>query len=157
MKRWMLPALSVMIMLLLSACGGANDGPADTDPVDVDLEELANSLMESGLFEETLNQVDSGVAEMLYSVTNASASYIYAGSGAVADELALFEFTSNEEAQAAVPLAEDRVAAQKDSFATYIPEEVPKLDDAVIETYGRYMVVCVSGNADAGEIISGYF
>ena len=79
------------------------------------------------------------------------------GSGAVADELALFEFESKEDAEAAVEQAQARVTAQSESFADYIPEEVKKLDSAIVKTYGRYLVVCVSGGTEAGEIISEYF
>ncbi len=74
-----------------------------------------------------------------------------------ADELALFEFSNEAEAQSAMPSAQARIAAQRDSFAAYIPEEVPKLDRAVIDAYGRYLAVCVSGGDGAGKIISEYF
>lgn len=140
-------------LLLLSACGA----PADTEDMNIDMEALADKLLESGLFGETLNKADDGIAEILYDIDGASAALVYVGSGAVADELALFEFENEAEAQSAISSAETRITAQKDSFATYIPEEVPKLDHAVMETYGRYLIVCVSGGDGASEIISDYF
>lgn len=139
--------------LLLSACGV----PADTEDIQIDMEALANTLLESELFGETLNKADDGIAEMLYDIDGASAALVYIGSGAVADELALFEFANEADAKSAISSAEARIAAQKDSFAAYIPEEVPKLDHAVLETYGRYLIVCVSGEDGASEIISDYF
>ena len=68
----------------------------------------------------------------------------------------MFEFADEAEAQLAISAAEARITSQKDSFATYIPEEVPKLDNAVVETHGRYLIVCVSGQDNASEIISDY-
>lgn len=140
-------------LLLLSACGA----PAGTEDIQIDMEALADKLLGSDLFGETLNKVDDGIAEILYDIDGASAALVYVGSGAVADELALFEFANETEAQSAISSAEARIAAQKDSFATYIPEEVPKLDHAVMETYGRYLIVCVSGGDGASEIISDFF
>lgn len=140
-------------LLLLSACGA----PAGTDDIKIDMEALANKLLESKLFGETLNKADDGIAELLYDIDGASASLVYIGSGAAADELALFEFANESEAQSAISSAEARIAAQRDSFAAYIPEEVPKLDQAVMETYGRYLIVCVSDGDGADEIISDYF
>lgn len=140
-------------LLLLSACGA----PAGSEDFQIDMEALADKLLESELFGETLNQADDGIAEMLYDMDGASAALVYVGSGAAADELALFEFANETEAQSALSSAEARIAAQKDSFAAYIPEEVPKLDHAVVETYGRYLIVCVSAGDGASEIISDYF
>lgn len=141
------------ILLLLSACGA----PAGTADVEIDMEALAGKLLESEAFEETLNKADNGIAEILYNIDGASTALVYVGTGAVADELALFEFSNDADAQSAISLAEARIASQKDSFAAYIPEEVPKLDHAVMEAYGRYLAVCVSDGDGAGKIISEYF
>lgn len=151
MRRWKMLILTGA--LLLSACGG----PAEGGGVEIDMDGLADKLLESGAFAETLNRVDGEVAEMLYDVSGASSVQVYVGSGAVADELALFEFESEEDAEAAVASARARVDAQRESFAPYIPAEVPKLDSAIVETCGRYMAVCVSDSPEAGEIISEYF
>lgn len=150
MRRWKMLILTGA--LLLSACGGPAEGG-----VEIDMDELADKLLESGAFAETLNLVDGEVAEMLYDVSGASSVQVYVGSGAVADELALFEFESEEDAEAAAASARARVDAQRESFAPYIPAEVPKLDSAIVETCGRYMAVCVSASPEAGEIISEYF
>ena len=52
---------------------------------------------------------------------------------------------------------ETRVADQKESFQSYNANEVPKLDDAVIISGGKYVVLVVSGDsAKAKEIIGQY-
>lgn len=153
MMKHLIALVLAGVLLLLSACGA----PTGTEDMEIDMEALAGKLLESELFEETLNKVDDGITEILYNIDGASTALVYVGTGAVADELALFEFSNDAGAQSAISLAEARIAAQKDSFATYIPEEVPKLDHAVIETYGRYLIVCVSDGEGASEIISEYF
>ena len=101
---------------------------------------LATELLSSDVFEETLTPVDDGIAKKLYSIDNAVSFQLYIGSGATASELALLEFETEEDAKAALSLAQERVAAQKESFAAYLPGEVKKLEDAVVEQHGRYVV-----------------
>ena len=50
--------------------------------------------------------------------------------------------------------AQERIASQKEAFAAYIPKEVKKLDDAVVEQFGQYVVVCVSNSREAETIIT---
>lgn len=149
MKKW-IALIMTGALLLLTACGGPS-GAAD---VEIDLDLLAEQLLDSGIFEEPLNRTDPGIAEKIYGIAGAAEAQLYVGSGATADELALFAFADAESAQAAVQLAELRVADQRESFADYLPQEVPKLDRAVIQTRGPYLVVCISGSDDAGQIIS---
>lgn len=136
-------------VLLFSACAA----PAET--VELDLTAFADGLLESGLFAEALQPVDDGVAQRIYSIDSAVSASLYVGSGAVADELALFAFESEEAAEEAVGLAEDRVAGQRESFASYIPGEAFKCDSAVIKTVGRYLIVCISEGEEAEELIEG--
>lgn len=138
-------------LILMSACS-----IQDKADLSVDLEAAAGELLESGVFEEALTQADEDTAKKLYSIENAVSFRLYVGSGATASELALLEFGSEEDAKAALPLAQERVTSQKESFASYLPGEVKKLEDAVVEQYGRYVVVCISAG-DAGQILSKYF
>lgn len=149
MKR-ILTAILAAALVLLSACSAPVDGEQH-----MDLDALAEELLESGIFEEELDLADGKIATKLYGIDNAATFQLYVGSGATASELALLEFGSEEDADAALALARDRVAGQKESFASYLPGEVKKLDDAVVERYGRYVVVCVS-EGDAGPILSNY-
>lgn len=150
MKNVLLVLLAAAL-ILMSAC--STQGKAD---LNVDLDAVAEELLESGVFEETLTLADEGIAKKLYGIENAVSFRLYVGSGATASELTLVEFGSEEDAKAALPLAQERVASQKESFASYLPGEVKKLEDAAVEQYGRYVVVCVSAG-DAGQILSKYF
>lgn len=138
-------------LVLMSAC--STQGKAD---LSIDLDAAAAELLESGVFEETLTLADEGIAKKLYGIENVAALRLYVGSGATASELAIFEFKAEDAAKSALPLAQERVASQKESFASYLPGEVKKLEDAVVEQYGRYVVVCVSAG-DASQILSKYF
>ena len=150
MKRILTIVLTVALVLL-PACSAPQD-----EERKIGLDALAEELLESGIFEEELNPADGEIAEKLYGIGNAVSFQLYVGSGATASELALLEFEAEEDAAAALSLAQERVDAQTESFAAYLPGEVKKLEDAVIEQHGRYVVVCVS-EGDAGPILSNYF
>lgn len=150
MKKGLIMLLTAALVLL-SACSAPDKGD-----LKVDLDAAAEELLESDMFEETLTLADEGIAKKVYGIDSAESFRLYVGSGATASELALLEFESEEDAKAALPLAQERVASQKESFAAYLPEEVKKLEDAVVEQYGRYVVVCVSAG-DASRILSKYF
>lgn len=150
MKNGLIVLLTA-VLVLISACSALEKGD-----LNVDLDAAAEELLESGVFGETLNPADEEIAKKLYGIENAATLRLYVGSGATASELAIFEFQAEDAAKSALPLAQERVASQKESFASYLPGEVKKLEDAVVEQYGRYVVVCISAG-DADQILSKYF
>lgn len=143
-----------LIMLLLScalvlqACSAQN--------LDIDPKELAVSLRETVAFQDELSLVDEDMAEKLYGIDNFTEAYVYVGSGATAEEIAVFEFDSLDETEKAAGKARERIDQQKEDFASYIPEETARLDNAVIKQAGNYLAVCVSGGGSAHEVIEEY-
>lgn len=133
----------------LAACGGKGDSQ-------IDAQALANELMEKVDFVDELNLISSEMVPKLYGIDNAQEAYVYMGSGATAEEVAVFKFADEQAAKDGLAKAEQRIASQKDSFANYIPEEVARLDNAVIKQSGEYLAVCVSEGSTAAEIISQY-
>ena len=142
MKKWIV-LIMTGALLLLTACGGPS-GAAD---VEIDLDLLAEQLLDSGIFEEPLNRTDPGIAD-------AAEAQLYVGSGATADELALFAFADAESAQAAVQLAELRVADQRGELCRLPPPGGPQAGSRRDPDSGPYLVVCISDSDDAGQIIS---
>lgn len=80
------------------------------------------------------------------------------GSGAYPDEIAVFKMKDTEKAEAVKALSESRKEKLVTTFTDYTPEEMYKLDDAVITVKGNYaiFVVCAD-NTKAKEIIDGCF
>lgn len=121
-----------------------------------DIELLANDLLENLQFEDELNLADDSVVEKLYGFENYEKAVVYISSGATAEEIAVFEFSDKNTAQEALEKVKNRVLEQKEDYKTYIPKEAAKLDNAVINQTGRYIVLCVSNDGNAFEIISKY-
>ena len=53
---------------------------------------------------------------------------------------------------------ENRISSQKEACRDYLPDEMTKLDAAVIYTNGNYVVLCVSNDsAKAEQVIADLF
>lgn len=60
-----------------------------------------------------------------------------------------FETKDADAAAALVKKLETRNADRIENYSSYIPAEVPKLENAVILSGGRYVVLCVAEDASA--------
>ena len=79
---------------------------------------------------------------------------VYMGSGATAEEIAVFACKDADAAKNQVtPVVKQHIEDQITSFESYVPGEVAKLKDAVVRTVGRYVAVCVSDDSAAAEKI----
>jgi len=146
-RNWILGCI-LIVSLMLTACGGDNQS--------VDLEKLAKELLADVTFTDELTEASGKQIVQLYNIENATAQFVYISSGATAEEIALFEFSSSEEADKALELAEQRIADQTTSFTNYVPLEVERLENAIVKKVGSCVIVCVSGESQAETIIDDY-
>ena len=140
--------VSFILLFALASCGA--DEPAGA----ADLEALAETLLSDAAFTDDLARIDDDTVTMLYSIENAVEQYVYIGSGATPEEIALFAFADEAAAEAGFALAQMRIADQKNAFSDYNAWEMPKLDEAVVKQYGTYVVLCVSGDGRAEAILA---
>ena len=116
----------LLLALTISACGGK------TQAVDVD--QLAGELLEQVAFEDELTELDDSMVAALYGVENAQEQKVYLSGGATAEEVAVFRFATEEEAQAALAVLEQRLESRSSALvrrsAAPDPEQ-KELDDPV--------------------------
>lgn len=134
--------------LLLAACGN--------EKKDIDVNALAGELLEKVEFVDELSQADQETVERLYHINDAVSQCVYIGSGATAEEIAVFELKDEAAAIDAKDAALQRIKEQKESFESYIPQEVEKLDQAIVMVSGKYLIVCVSNGDAANKVIETY-
>lgn len=138
---------AAVLCLTLAACGGGKAAPAPFDP-----ESDAKALMETqGVFSGALTEIEQEVACALYGMDESSvtASAVY-GSTSTAEELAIFTFSDETSAQTAGELLGYRVEDRRDELENYLPNELPKLDKAVIEIRGASALLVIA--ADYGPV-----
>ena len=138
--------LALVLALALTACGGGKK--------DVDLDALAADLTASGAFTMDMNQFKAteAAAAGTYGFDAAQvakcALYVNTGTG---EEIFLAHAADEKTADAIEQLCKDRVEAQTVWMQNYIPEAVPRLENAVIAKNGAYVVLVVADDSAAAK------
>lgn len=146
-KRILSLLASLILLLTFTSCGG------DEPVTEVNLETLAETLLANASFTDDLARIDDSTVTMLYGIEGALEQVVCIGSGATPEEIALFAFATEADAEAGFALARMRIADKKQEFSDYNAWEMPKIDDAVVKQYGKYVVLCVSCDGQAESII----
>ena len=137
--------------------GGAGGSKED---LNINVKDMANELKSGLTFEDTLSELDTGMALTYYGIDADSVkdSVIIVSTGATAEEIAVFEAADSDAADKVKTACEDRKEKQTTSYADYKPSETGRLDKAIIKEDGNYVVYCVTDDTDkANEIINKYF
>ncbi|MDD6034421.1 MAG: DUF4358 domain-containing protein [Oscillospiraceae bacterium] len=147
MKKRKLAALLLAVSMGLAGCGSK---PA----ANIDIDSLAAKLTSDVAFEDELSLIDDGMISMVYNNTlQWEDAVLYMGSGATAEEVAVFACADEAAAKAALNEAEAHIASQKESYESYVPEEVKRLDEAIVRQSGKYVVVVVTEDTAAAEAV----
>ncbi len=150
-KNVVMSGLALIAVLGLTGCGKKE--------VTLDVTEVSNRLLEEITYQDELSSIDLDTAAMIFnfsevSITNGA---VFESSGATAEEIVVLECATAKDADAAKAALEARIADQKESFTDYVPQELVKLDKAVIVENGNYAILSVSDEPDkAMEIIEDY-
>ena len=143
----LLPA-ALALCLTLTACGGGGGAQAEFDP-----DAAAQALLDSGAFDDTLDTVDASVAAALYGVDEGDITdcAVYTSLSAGAEEIAVLVMADADSAAAALEGLEKRVADQRAALESYQPDQVAKLDAAILEQRGSSVLLAVCADADAAR------
>lgn len=148
-KRW-IAGLLAALTLSLGGCSSASEN--------VDIDKMAAELAEKVTFVDELAQIDESMISMVYDGFEWEDAVLYMGSGATAEEIAVFAFADAAAARTAVDQGKAYIESQKEAFENYVPEEVKRLEGAIVQQGGRYMAVVVTEDTDtADKIIKDYF
>lgn len=152
MKKWfkkigaMLLA-GAMAALLFAGCS------SDAD-VTIDVNALADDLRSSVTFNDDITKIDDAGIAMLYKDLDADLvvnQAVYASSGASTEEIGVFEAADAAGAEQIKTAVEARIQSQIDGYSDYGPDQVPRLNDTVLQTVGKYVIFCASDHNDQAE------
>lgn len=166
MKKKILSVVFAMLCLTASACsGGIGDTQEDTAPeVRNTVNAEPSDITSAVLVEIPINSaIEKGLDDLSMYFTELdttgleSVSYYMCASGAYPDEIAVMKFTSEELAGQGRTAVQSRLDKQISVYESYTPDEMYKLEGAIIETNGNYLYYLVtSDNAKAEEIVKGF-
>ena len=153
--------------ILLTGCsqteqGGNTDTKQEqTEGSTPEVNVSASEVVQAVLAEVTINSsVEKGKndIENYYSSLDTAAvedaAFAMCGSGALPDEIAVIKCKTADDAKNAETALEARLDKQKELFSTYTPDEMYKLEGAVIFTKGNYAVfIALSDNEKAKSIV----
>ncbi len=151
MKKSRLTAVLAALVILTAGCGGDK-------AKEIDAKALAGSLLSEVTYEDELQELSEQMAAMQFDTEDGVKIYLYMGGGATTEEVAVFEAPDEEAAKKQLDHVKDFVDDQIETERDYRPEEVKRLEDAVLEQKGKYVILCVSADSDkAKEIIEKAF
>ena len=109
--------------------------------------ELSQAIKDNVEFSEQLTQIDTINAQKRYMLSSKDYSEItaFVGTASVCDEFVIVK-TSNTEG-----IIEDLrsyIDSKKESYKTYRPNEIYKLDNAIIEQYEDAVVMIITADSD---------
>ena len=136
--------VSAFLLLSLFAvlCSCSNNSSKNLATADV-----ATAINDSASFSELIALTDENIARRYYGIDlEAIEEYevLVCSSGALADEIAVFKMKEKDDVEDMLDVVRDRKQELYDSFVDYVPDEINKIENAVIGSNGNYVyfIVC---------------
>ena len=127
--------------------------------IQIDINELATKIMETGAFTDDLAKIDSEMIKDDYGFTNKEIKEIvsYQGSGATSEEIVILQVNDKSNLNSVKEKINTRLTERKEAFESYLPEEVFKIDNNILEVKGNYIIMCISNDSNkVNEAINNY-
>ncbi len=147
-KRVGVCLLTVLMILILASCGSK----------ELDMDALVNELTASSAFTVDMNGQDQIMPDTVIPQT-----YFY-GAGEVVraamrfngdteEEITVFQAADSKAADHLMELCQNRIDLEKAGMQNYSPETVQRLESAILEKYGDYVVLVVANDSAAAKDI----
>lgn len=116
-----------------------------------DADIIADALNSELQFGEALEKSTQEAAYSIYGIDSSlcTKAAFYAGSSATADEIAVFNCVDDSARQTVAEAAQARIDYLHDGYASYGPDQVPKIDSALVITKGNTVIVCICESPDS--------
>lgn len=115
------------------------------DDIQINVDELADRIASSSSFEDELAKIDDELAIELYGFEANGIEEIvsYQGSGASSEEILVLKVKDVNDINNAKEKIETRLKEKEEAFASYLPKEVSKIQNHILEEKGNYIILCI--------------
>ena len=154
MKKKITLLICLILLATLTLIGCGKDGQK-TDTT-WDLNAITNSLLNNITYTDSLSEMSPDLMAYLFpdvDPADVAEQYIYISTGSTAEEIAVFRGVDEAAAERIEAGLQARIEMQMESFTDYVPLEVKRLEDAVLERKGTSVVLSVSGEPDKAKEI----
>lgn len=150
MKKLLALFLALMAFVNLAACGAKEEAPAD-----IDVAALAKELFEADIYDDIISEIPLQAAPVFYGYEEGQvlACALYQSTAAAAEEIFVAQCADAAAAETVKAGAEARIQSQIAAYENYVPAEIPKLEAAILEVAGNYVIFSVSADAAAAQAI----
>lgn len=127
--------------------------------IQINIEELAQGIVKSSSFEDSLEKVDNELIMNTYGFLPDSIEEIisYQGSGASSEEVLILKVKDVNDVNNEKEIIETRLNEKKDAYASYMQEEVSKIENRILIEKGNYLILCICNDYDTvNNIIDDY-
>ena len=155
MKKLIALALSLICVLGLAACGPKDQAPAQSYEVSAPA-----AMQKAGAFSEELEELDTETAFMLYHLgdfdlipEDLTDGAVLRSSGATCEESDVLVLVDEAKAAKAAEALNAYVKGQIEANVDYRPEEIPKLENAVVDQQGSTVLLVVPNNMELANSV----
>ncbi len=166
MKKRILTAILAAACLCASACGNspaqttASSTEESVQTITASASEITADVLKevpiNSAVEKTKDDIPDYFAGMdVEKITDAS--FYLCASGAYPDEIGVFEFAAEADAESGADAVSKHIQRQSDTFSSYTPDEMYKFENASAIVSGKYVYYLItSDNEKAKEVIQKY-
>lgn len=145
MKKFAGLALAALTLLSLAACG------AKSEAKELDLTAFAGQVIEAVEYDDDMVLLSEQIVSEYYSLPlDGVEGWVAYGSGTAAttNELLVIKLKDDASIEAVRQAVEHRIDDQVANYEGYRPDELFRLENAIIETEGNYLLFSVSSDND---------
>ena len=154
-KIWILLIIVAIIAIVL----GIVFIQKNKKDIQINIQDLANRIVGSASFEDQLAQADSEMVMNDYTFTSDEINDLvsYQGSGATSEELVILQVKDKSKINSVKEKINTRLSERRETFGSYLPKEVGKIDNNILRVEGNYIILCIAKDTNTvNKIINEY-
>lgn len=153
MKKILSLLMSLVLLLSLCACG------SKSATKELESAALAESLLKGNVFSGDLDELPVGAVTSFYQLSEESVAdaLLYHASGTNKEQIVIVRCSDEAAAVNAVSTLQGLVNGWIEADRDYAPQEVPKLEKAVLRQSGVWAVLVIANDPDAAAKIVGEY